>query len=194
MNLTSILFENPYALIPILVATDLVLVQLWNRRRTPRTGRLAMIALIASPLLVVIQAVVVTDAENIRAFCRRLATASVRGDLVQLDACIANDFRVSVRNREWTKEDLMDAIRRAADYWTIEEERLSGFGLIIEGTSATAEFQATCRLISDAVMIPRHVSKWRLQLVRRDGTWRVTHIQPIRTRFFPFDNLTDVLR
>ncbi len=194
LNVRSIMFESPWALVPILVFIELVLLQIWQWRRSVLTGRLAAGGLAAIPLLIVLQVVVVTDAERIRSLCRRMAAAVGRGDIPGLGGHIADGFHAEIRGETWGKTELLAGAKRALTRWDVQEERLGGFEIDLEDDEARVNLRATCRLITEMGIIPRHVSFWRLTLRRTNGSWEVVHVKPIRSRWMPYDTLEDLLR
>lgn len=194
MSIRSILFEAPYTLIPILVGVELVLLGIWSRRRTPLTGRMALGGLIAIPLLVAAQFLVVTEQERIIRLCRELAKAVGQADIAAIGPHISEDFQVRCGDRLLEKSELLDEVERVLAKWDVEEERLGAFEIVVHGEAATSAFQATCRLISNDLEVPRHVSRWRIKLAKTDAAWQVTHIQPVATALSPYDSLLDLLR
>ena len=76
----------------------------------------------------------------------------------------------------------------------IDEARLSRFEISVDGGLATARFQAACRLISADIMVARHVSGWKIELVRAGESWRVRAVVPVRSRSLPYDSLADLPR
>lgn len=190
----ALLFENPYALIPLLLVIDLGAIWYWSRRRTRRTGRTAIGALLASAALVVLQWVVVTDRERVVGVCRAMASAAGRGDVDAFAELVSDDFQWSGRDdAEFGKAELVEAFRRGFKQWNVEEERVSQVNVSVDGERATVAFSVSCRLISDEIMIRWHTSRWRVDLTQRDRDWVVTNVAPVRTLVFPFDTLGDVI-
>ena len=192
MNVRFVLFESPYSLIPILVGLEIVLLHFWSRRRTPLTGWTAVGGLIAIPLLVAVQILVVTDRERIIRICRELAKATAQADTTALGRHIAANFAINSPGRVSNKAGLLDEFERILSKWDVEEERLSAFDVAVDGHTARATFHATCRLISNDLMIPRHVSKWKLEFAKLDTVWLVTHIRPSSTPPWKRGSLPDL--
>jgi hypothetical protein len=123
-----------------------------------------------------------------------MADAVEQGDVEVLASHLSVQFRIEDGDKYWNKSAVVDRIRRAlSSRWDVQEERLSAIEISIEGGLATVAFQATCRLVTSEMVIPRHVSLWRLTMAKEEGTWRVTNAEPIRTRWVPFDSLADLL-
>ncbi|NOT00060.1 MAG: nuclear transport factor 2 family protein [Phycisphaerales bacterium] len=190
----ALLFENPYALIPVLLVVDLFTIWFWSRRRTRRTARTAVGALVASVVLAGLQSIVVTDRERVVGVCRAMATAAGRGDVDAFADLISGEFDVPMpEGRPFGKAELVEAFRRGFARWNVEEERVADFDVTVADGRAHASFTVGCRLISDDVMLRRHVSRWRVDLVQANGDWFVTGVTPVRTPVFPFDSLGDVV-
>ena len=194
LSIQSILFENPYALLPFLIPAALVLVWTWDRRRTRLTERLAIGGIATIAILVVLQAVVVTDRERVRRVCEALAGALCDGDLRALATHVSDDFRIESGDRVWHKSDFLFHCEDTLSVWDIDEVRLRRFNISIDGDLATAKFQAVCRLISADIMVARHVSGWKIELVPAGESWRVRAVVPVRSRSLPYDSLADLPR
>lgn len=192
MSIQSILFESPYAVLPCLMAAAVVAVWIWLRRRTRLTGRLAIGVIAAIPILFALQATVVTDRERARGVCEALAGALSDGDLRVLATHISDDFRIGSGDRAWSKSDFLARCKNTLSIWDIDDAQLSRFDISVDGALATARFQATCRLISADIMVARHISRWKVELVRVGEFWRVRAVVPIRSRSLPFDSLADL--
>ncbi len=194
MTVRSILFESPLKLILVLLVVEFVFLQVWSRRRTRRTGWLAVGGLIAIPLLLAVQYLVVTEHERITRVCETLADAVGDGDALAFARHIAVDFSVERGERHWDKAELMEDFQRVLTRWDVQEERLSGFEIEVRDHSAVASFRASCRLISTDLMVPYHVSYWRLAFAKRDGAWRVTHVQRVSSDREPRGLAPDLFR
>jgi len=194
LSIQSVLFENPYYLLPFSIVTALVLVWLWDRRRTKLTARLAICGIASIPALAALQAMVVTDGERVRRVCEALASALSDGDVPALGVFISDDFRIGSADRAWAKADLLAHCAKTLSIWDIDETRLSRFEITVDDGLATASFQATCRLISADVMVARHVSGWTVELLRVGESWRLRALWPRRSLSLPYDSLTDLPR
>lgn len=194
MKLSATVFESPWTLVPAFVALEMVLLAVWQRRRTPWTGRAAAAGLAAIPLSVAAQALVVTDAEHIERLCRDVASAVARGDLAALRGQLSDQFAAAGTGEELGKSELLDRARRALQRWSVEEQRLSDFHTEVHADRATVTFQVSCRLTTDDRVVPRHVSRWRLTAHSTGGVWKVTGLRPVRSRLLPYDSLGHLLR
>ena len=194
MRIKSILFENPYLLIPILFGIEFVFVAAWNLRRSRLTGRLAVGGLILFPLMVVVQWMVVTDAERVRAACDRVVRAVVDGDVRAVADRIAGDFRYDSRGESWDKVAVVDRIEQALTRWDVSNCSLSQFEVTEDDGGMRSSFQVTCRMSSMEAAIPAFPSRWELGWRVTDDACEITEIKPIRTQWMPYDRLDEVLR
>ena len=194
MTVTSILFENPYVLVPGLVLLEFVLVWVYQRRRTRLSGRLAVGGLVLFPLMVVVQAMVETQAEKVRAVCRAMGAAVEKADVAAIGLHVADDFELATAWQTWTKSDLLDRLTAALNEWDAQEVRLGRFETKASSTEAVVTFQSTCRLIGGSVMMAHYVSRWRLTMRQYDGSWKVTRIEPIPTPMMPFRSLEEMIQ
>ncbi len=194
MSIKTILFENPYMLVPILFGIEFIFVAAWNLRRTRLTGRLAVAGLILFPLMVLVQTIVVTDAERVRATCDRVVRAVVEGDVRSVANHIAGDFRYENRGDTWDKAALVDRIEQALTRWDVSNCSVSQFEVTEDDRGVRSSFQVTCRMSSMDASIPTFPSRWELGWQLTDDTCHITEIKPIRTQWMPYDRLDEVLR
>jgi ketosteroid isomerase-like protein len=189
----ALLFEEPLLLIPVLAVTLLVLAIVWSRRRTPGAWRALLAGLLAAPLLIIVQALVVTDREQIIRVCSQMADAVERGDVPAFAVHIADDFRAADGGGgAFTREDLLAALARSLARYHPEGVRLTGFQVTTDGDSGTAEFSATARIVTSETAMDRVLSRWRLRFRRNDRAWQVIDIQPVPTPFWPFRSLREI--
>ncbi len=190
----AILFENPYLLVPILFGIEFVLVAAWNLRRTRLTGRLAAGGLVVFPLMVLVQAIVVTRAERIRNVCEQVVRAVGEGDVRGVTAHLADDFRFEGRGETWDKAAVTERIERALQRWDVSHCRLSQFEVTGDGDAVRSLFQATCRVSSMELSARAVPTRWELGWRVTDDACEITEIKPVQTRWMPYDGLDDLLR
>lgn len=181
--------ESRIALLVLAAFVEFWLLWAWARRRTRRTRRLALGGLLAAPLLVVVQALVVTERERIVAVCHKLARAVEAGDVDGFGAHIADGFADGSIDRD----RLLASLTRALARVRVEEARLSGFKLSVDGARGQVDFQAGCRLVAADFIDGRVLSRWKLSFVLLGGEWRVIAIQPVPTPTFPYQSLRETL-
>ncbi len=194
MSLQAILFENEYVLIPLLFVVELVLLGIWSRRRTPVAGRIAAGGLVVGPLMLMVQAVVETDAERIEDVCRSMALAVEDGDVTSIARHLSGEMRIETGVRTWDAAELLDRVRRRLALWDVEEGKLSKFETLVDGDRAEVEFQARCRLVTPEMIVPNHVSRWRLEFRREGDRWKIDDVRPLPTRWMPHESLDGLLR
>jgi len=192
LSIQSIFLKDPYLLVPFLVVTTLILVWLWDQRRTRLTARLAIGGIASIPVLTVVELIVVTDRERVRSVCEALAGAVNDADLTAFADLVWEGFRIGSGDRAWNKADLLAQCEKTLSKWDIDEACLSRFEITVTDGTATASFQATCRLISADFMVPRYVSTWDAAFVRQEGSWLLSAVSPRRSHTFPFDSLSDL--
>jgi len=189
-------FERPILLIPVLAAVQLVLVAVWSRRRTVRARKAVWIGFVLFPLLIVMQALVVTDRERLIAACHELAYAYRDGDLIAMRRLVSETFESDPRRGQepWSKDDLLDWLEHELTVYRVEEPRLRQFQTEVNGDEAVVRFAASCRVVSPDQLINRVVSNWELEFGRRDGQWLLENVRPRPSPLFPFARLHDLPR
>lgn len=193
MRLKTILFENPYYLIPVLFAVEFAFVAAWNLRRSQLTGRLAVSGLILFPLMVVVQWFVVTDAERVRAVCDRVVRAVVDGDVRGVSEHLADDFRFEGRGESWDKAAVTARIEQALQRWDVSHCKLSQFDVVVDDRGVRSMFQVTCRMSSSQTTIPTVPTRWELRWRVTEDVCEIMEIDPVRTQWMPYDRLDDLL-
>jgi hypothetical protein len=183
-------------LIPVLAVIQLVLIAVWSRRRTPRARRAVWIGFVVFPLLVLVQALVVTNRERLIGICHDLARACRDGDPAAFGRHVSDTFAAEARGggERWDKAALLDWLERQLTTYRIEEPRLRQFEVEPDGDRAVVRFAATCRVISSEQIINRYPSAWELHFHRIGGQWLLEDARPRRTPLFPYGGLGDLPR
>jgi len=181
--------ENRIALFVLVVFVEFWLLWAWARWRTRRTGRLALGGLIVGVLLLVLQTLVVTDREEIIVVCQGISRTIEDGDVDGFGEYIAVEFAVGSIDRD----TLLASLTRILTQVRVEEPRLSGFDISVDGDQARADFQAGCRLVTSRFFEGRMLSRWELTFLRFGDRWRVIAIQPVPTPTFPYRTLPEVI-
>ena len=185
-----LLLENRIALLTVVAFAEFWLLWAWARWRTRRTRRLALGGLVVGCLLLIAQTLVVTDREKISSVCREMACAIEEGDVQGVGEHIAEEFAVDSIDRE----ALLASLARILTQVRVEEPRLSGFDVSVDGDQAHANFQARCRLVSSEFFEGGRPSRWELTFLWLGDRWRVIAIRPVPTPTFPYRTLREVIR
>jgi len=182
-----VFFEQPYALIPLLIVAAYVCLVVWLRRRTVRAKRALWIAAILLVLLPVVQRLVVTDRERIRAVSAAIAAAVDAGDVAALSEHVADDFRV----RDIDRAALLELAKSAMDRHRPRDVKLSDVRVTVTGDRAEVTQTSTCFVESD-VYSGRVTVNWTAVFVRARGAWRLQFADIRPTPLLPIDQLEDV--
>ncbi|HRX87162.1 MAG TPA: nuclear transport factor 2 family protein [Phycisphaerae bacterium] len=166
--LRYIFLENPYVLIPLLLIGTYACFVAWLRRRTPRAKRVLLVAVLLCVALPIVQQLVVTDREQIRAVCDEIGDAVEAGDVDAILAHTANDFQMY----EIDREHLAERARRAIEHYRPKDIHISGFRVEVDGDRATVHYRSRCTVTGD-VPVGAVVLEWKAVFVRVDGEWRL---------------------
>lgn len=180
----------------MLAVAQFVLIAVWSRRRTPRARRAVWGGFVVFPLLVLLQALVVTDRERLMGICHDLADAVRRADVDAFGEHISPRFQSDPGPGDvaWDKAALLERFESASSTYRIEEPRLRTFEIQVDGARAAVCFAATCRIVTAEQIIARRPSNWELIFERQASGWRVTNIRPRPSRLFPYRRLHDLPR
>jgi len=183
-------------MVPVLVLLQLMLIHRWSKYRTDVARRLVLGGFVILPLLCVLQAVVVTDREQLVITCRQVAGAVQKHDLRGLAEFVSDDFQgdASSIGDGLDRSHFLDMVENLLNTYQIEEVRLTGFEVEVAGDRATVSYSSTCRVVTRESMIARVPSRWELVFKRESPGWRIVQIRPLPTQFFPYRKLSDIPR
>ncbi|MCP4248972.1 MAG: nuclear transport factor 2 family protein [bacterium] len=181
-------------LVPLLAVALFLLLVYWARRRTQAARRILAVGFAVAALLVVVQALVVTDRERLVQVSRDLADACRRADLEAFAAYVSPGFQSDPGAGTWDREALVGNLERILHRYQIEELSLRSFEFDLDESPAVVRFAATCRIITTEQIIGHIFSRWELHFEPGPQGWRVVNIRPIPTPMFPYRRLTDFSR
>jgi hypothetical protein len=188
--LTTLLFERPVYLVPVLLVVQFVLIRQWAQHRTDRARRTMIIGFVCIPLLLALQAVIKTDREQLIALCRALARHAEEGDVDAIGRLVAPQFETE----GWDRDDLLGRVEEALKKVHPENSKLSAFQLTFEGADrATIQFLASARIYGQYSSGGRQPSRWEIRLRRDGGEWKIFFLSPRETIGFPFNSWRELL-
>ncbi len=174
--LTTLLFESAVMLGLLCVAVCAVLLVLWRRTGSPGRRNALGIAVPASAVLLVAQALVRTDRERAIALMEDLAAAVQEPDFARIEQAIDADYR----DGRDTRETLIRTIHERLTRYTIQRVGLSAFEFESAGDEAAIRFRVICDLRSGDNFVANMPSRWEVRLVRREGQWAVRAIRALQ--------------
>ncbi len=176
LHLKHILLEDPCELAAVALVAHLALLFIWRRAESPAVRRWLLLGPAVALALFAVQALIVTDREEIQALLERSARAIERGRLAEIADAIDEEF---VGN-SLDKAGLLKAAQSMLGRYAIENARLDQFEIQVENSRARTSFRARCRVVSDVVMIPEYHSRWYIELVRRSDGFKIIRIPEYR--------------
>jgi len=169
--LTRLLFEDLSLLLLAEAMTLAVVVGLHRRYMTPRSRRTVWITLAVCCGQIVMQKLVVTDREAIRAMVEAMANAVQQGDVAALADHFAEDLQFE---KDRDKEAVVQHAREILQRYEIHNARVSGFRIDVSEDDATATFQAMADVRNgSAEMSYNTPTRWDLKCRRESDGWRV---------------------
>ena len=170
--MSHVLFESPLKLVVIELGVGLVLLW-WVRRWARPAGRLLVGYLVLAVGLLVVQALVVTDAEKVRRVTRELARAVDFGEIELIRAYLADDFA----SWGYDRDGFVEFVYGRLEVYQVDEVWVGGAELRIEGVRAQIEFTARGRVGTNETGLQPYLGRWRLRLRREAGKWVVTRVE-----------------
>jgi hypothetical protein len=127
----------------------------------------------------VMQWLVHTDRERIELVVAQIAAAIDEGDI----ATVAEHLDEQFTDRNMKKADWVADLRDRLQRWRIDEAKVRGFVIEVDGDTATAWFSASCDWQSPQQSQSGVYSSWRLAFVRRDDGWKLSRV--LEAKFGP---------
>jgi hypothetical protein len=187
--LQYLLFEQPYALIPLVVVAAYACLVIWLRRRTPGAKRALIVALLLAVLLPILQWWVVTDRERIHRICLAMTASAEQGDVAAFDRYVSSRFEVG----ELDRAALRAAAERAYTRYDIVTAKLKSPQIEVNQDRAEVDFGVQVTM-SGGDFPGQGLTTWTAVFEREADGWRLVEIHPRRTPFFPFDRLEELVR
>ena len=158
------------------MVVQFVLLVVWSRRRTERARRIMLAGFVVGPLLVLIQWLVVTEAERLRSTCEALAEAVRDADVPAFERHLAADFSFDgpQLGRSLDKAATCERLEQQLKRYRIENPRLGSFEIEVTGGRAVVHLTARCRVVSADEIEPTVVSDWELTFERVGKRWLLT--------------------
>jgi hypothetical protein len=169
-GLTRLLFEDLSLLLLAELAGLAVILGVHRTRMTPYTRRLVWIFLAVCAGLIALQYTVVTDREAIQATVEAMARDVEQGNVQALGDKF--DEAITFERIEGKQAVLREAYRTLQRY-DINNARVSGFDIKLDGNRAQVHFQAVAEVRGGPATIGRTPTVWDLVMVRDEGDWRV---------------------
>lgn len=187
--LRELLFESLPMLL-VLVAILLAAALAVHRRRASRASRRGLLITAAVCAgLIVMQALVVTDHEAIRATIQDLAKAVDAGDVAGIGDRLDEAFTFRSRS----KSAFLDDVDRTLQRWRIDEVSVGGYRIEITGDQAEVNFRAHCDLRGEQHEQSGLPSFWKVRMVRRAADWKLLGIDSGKVSLLPGQGGLDVL-
>jgi ketosteroid isomerase-like protein len=185
--LRYVFLEQPYVLIPLLVIGTYICLVVWLRRRTPRAKRALLIALLLCVTLPLVQWLVVTDREQIRAVCESIGRAVEAGDVDAISRHVAADFRT----RDIDRAELLDMAERALARHHPQNVRFRDFRVDVDGDRAEVTYTSICSVSGEYIERDVRVN-WIAIFIRVNGEWHLQSADIRQTPFLPISRLEDL--
>jgi hypothetical protein len=171
-TLRYVLLESPIWLILCALVAELIV--LWLHQRRGWSARWPPFVVPAlAVLLLIVQWLVVTDQEALRALTQRLAAAVAKPDVDAFVAEIDDGFRLG----DVTRENIHERLYRFLERTTIEQAGVGAFDITVTGDQASVSFRARARIETGDAGLQEYVGRWRLDCIRRPDGWRVRGVE-----------------
>jgi hypothetical protein len=172
------------------VVAEYILIVMWLRRRTKGARRAALIGLALCIILPIVQKLVVTQREQLRAITETLIDAAENGNVQVIARRIDRNFRVG----DIDHDRFIEGVKRVLTQIKIEDARITGFHVEVDGDTAKIELGVMAQIITRQEFSGQQPTSWTLTYVRTDRGWMLTAVEPRSTPLFPYDKLEQIIR
>ncbi len=182
----EILFEKFYLLTGICLFLSVTAIYFAYQRRTKFTRNLATAIPVISLILIVLNLMVVTDREQIRALLYKLTAACQNENISAISDIMDKNFQTD----EYGKKQFLAATENAFKHVTLSSIRLWG----IENNPPTVKFISIVHITDKSGREYGTVrSDWELTFVKRKKSWKLTEARPISINLKPVSGIQAVL-
>jgi hypothetical protein len=176
-SIKQTLFEDPTAIYIVLGLAELALAALWFYRRTVWSQRLLVAPLLLAAGVFALDALIVTDREQIMETVEVMAEDFETGQMENIDQYIDEAY---VGFRAESKKQLVAALRNEQENRNVESIKVTSMELDVSGRSATMYVTTIIGWRGNRIPL-----RWTLYWVKRDETWRIRGAEePQRTVTF----------
>ncbi len=171
----SLLFEQSYWLVGLLVLIEYFLLVAWLRRRTSRLKWAVLIGLVVCVAIPLLQKFVTTDRERIAIVCEAIVHAVDTGDLAGIETHVSARFSAEA----YDKKSFMAYVERSLGRHDVEDLKLTIKNVEINGETATVRIGVQFTSNSDYYQGPIP-SIWELKFERDGEDWQLIYVRPIQ--------------
>ena len=102
-----------------------------------------------------------------------MALAVDAGEVDTLGKYLDQDFE----DRGLDKTVWLADIRDRLQHWQVDDAKVSGFNINVNGDHATASFSASCTWVSGEQVQHGVNSLWKLDFIHRENGWKLLRVQ-----------------
>jgi hypothetical protein len=170
--IARLLFEDLSLLLMAEFAVLMIVLAVHRRRMTPRTRQVVWMTLGLCAALILLNKLVVTDAEKIVDAVRTMALAVDEGNVPVVADGLDSEFRY----HQWDKAGFVGELNRKLQEWRIDEVDVGRFEIEISGSTAKVCFRASCDWKGASESQTGVTSDWTQEWVRRPDGWKLRRI------------------
>lgn len=178
--ITRTLFEQPLGFLAIMLVAEIVLAAIWRERRTRGTARLLIVPAALAALVGVLSVLVVTDREQIRHACERIAADLSAGKTDGLQIYLDDDATIDLGpygGIGLNKQMTILAAKGAVSRWNIRQIAITQFHVEF-GHRAIVDLTTVMTIESPDVGRRRTPLTWRTRWLKRPAGWRIVSVSP----------------
>ncbi len=188
--ISRLLFENALLAIVCWAPLQLILMIHWSRTRTQTSTRVFWIGAALLPLLLVLQAVVTTQREELIAYCESLASYAEAGDVMAISRSLDTNFLAGSLD----KEGFVDRTKSTLTRFDITDARVRDFDIAFDDDGvATVEVTAS-GLVPSSSYLDRIMARLKLTVTKRGERWFMTKLEVLPSQLSPIQSMNELLR
>ena len=189
--ISTLLWENPWLLLGLLVVIQFALISIWSRQRSRTWARIVWIGFGALPTMLLLSHFVVTPRERIINLCHDLAHRVDEGNVAGIGPYLADDFEAAGLDRS----AFLNRAEKMLTRHHVDKPKLRGFEITFpHPDEGIATFTVQARIRSEGVFLDWSVTRWQLGFRRRGDVWQVTQVAVGLTPLSPLHPVSRWLR
>ena len=168
----TLFFEDPFWLYALLVMAEVVLLLIWRRQRTRRSGLRLLVPPGLAVLIFGVATLVVTDRERITAAVHEIAKDVAAGQTTALEKYLDDDFHMTLYGRSFGKAKTIARANKTMRTSRINKVTIKRLQIEVTGDTAAMRMITAVRVEGGGFRggVPL---VWTLRWIKRGKQWRI---------------------
>jgi ketosteroid isomerase-like protein len=168
----TLFFEDPFWLYAMLVMAEVVLLLIWRRQRTRRSGLRLLVPPVLAVMIFGVATLVVTDRERITTAVHKISKDVAAGQTTALEKYLDDDFHMTLHGRSFGKAKTIARAIKVMRTSRITKVTIKRLQIDVQGDTATLRMITAIRVDGGGFQggVPL---VWNLRWIKRGKQWRI---------------------